>query len=175
MLNKTEILKKYKLDVNLYGMNATGHYTYAGDIRLSMFSIDNDIEMNDLSDFKLLDINIVKGDMLLNSNHLKTLHGCPEKIEGSFNVMDNDLESLIGGPKFVGVDFDCSYNELYSLIGSPDYVGRNMCCWDSKLITMVGCPENVVGNIDVRFNEISSMFGVPFSVDREKVTIEDVF
>ncbi len=55
---------------------------------------------------------IVKGNCLLNSNKLTSLHGSPRVVTEGFYCYKNNLSSLEGCPAEVGGDFCCTHNAV---------------------------------------------------------------
>ena len=54
---------------------------------------------------------------------LKSLEGCPENVQGFFDIDGNDITSLEGAPKFIFGNFYCSHcSKLKSLKGGPEQI-----------------------------------------------------
>jgi len=97
--------------------------------------IDCNINISDIS-LETLPIDLskvhVKGYFDCKNNLLKTLKGCPYKIDSYFTCDTNDLKSLEGGPVYVSGNYVCSNNLLTSMKGLAKYIGENLL-WSNNL------------------------------------------
>lgn len=62
-------------------------------------------------------------DFFIGNNGLKTLVGCPDRVENDFGCSWNDIKNFEGAPKFVGGDFSSRGNkQITSLHDFHKYV-----------------------------------------------------
>jgi len=71
-------------------------------------------------------------------NRLTDLQGCPEIIDGKFDVHGNNITTLKGGPKEVIYYFDVSNNKLTDLQGFPVLNNSTAYLFDNDLETFYG-------------------------------------
>jgi hypothetical protein len=71
--------------------------------------------------------------------NLTSLEGCPEVVNGEFDVDHNSsLSSLIGGPKEVGDYFSANHCGLTSLEGIPTRIGSSLYLNGNPLTSLKG-------------------------------------
>jgi len=111
-------------------------------------------------------IKIIHGSFNCSEQKLKSLEGCPEKVDGDFYCSHNDnLTSLKGAPKEVGDDFNCKWCNLKSLKYAPKKVGGNFNCNENNLIDLEGSPKIIEGNFNCSHNKLETLKGGPEFVD----------
>lgn len=98
-------------------------------------------------------IRTVEGDFYAPGYDLVSLEGCPEEVDGYFDVSYNELTTLEGAPEYVGKHFDCSGNKLISLKGCPKKIYSSFECNRNNLTSLEGCPEEVEGNFSIKNNK----------------------
>lgn len=92
---------------------------------------------------------------------LKSLHGVPHTINGSFHCYWGHFDTLIGGPKYVGGNYDCEGVGLTSLEGAPTHVGGNFNCSCNRLTSLEHCPSEIGKDLDCSGNKLTSLHGAP--------------
>jgi hypothetical protein len=92
---------------------------------------------------------------------LKSLAGCPQRIEGNFECNYNLLTSLKGGPTYVDGDYNCSHNKLISpLVGAPDRIYGTFMCQDNELTTLDGIPLIIDDGLYASNNDITTLHNI---------------
>lgn len=104
-----------------------------------------------------LNFNYITVDFYCYDNHLISLEGSPQKIDGHFFCYNNRLETLKGGPNEVGGAFSCDKNILISLEGCPKKVGSVFCCNNNDLRVIDYLPEKM-NNFEILYNPIECIF-----------------
>jgi len=128
--------------------------------------VDGSVNLYNMKLTKLpLKFNKVSDDFHCSCNHLTSLEGCPEEINGHFICSDNHLTSLKGCPKEIHGDFYCSYNKLTSLEGCPEKVDGDFYCSYNKLTSLEGCPEEINGYFYCSGNLLTSLEGCPKKIN----------
>ncbi len=129
------------------------------------FVIEGNLSMWDWHLEQLPDLSdvTVSGDFSCDSNPaLKSLKGCPKRVEGDFEcTMNFGLVSLEGAPEYVGGNFNCSINGFHSLIGAPKCVKGHFICSRNNLYTLDGISSEIGGDIDCSFNKLTTLDGLP--------------
>lgn len=120
-----EEIKKFLKDnyyINLKDCNIIA----GGD--LNIVNINNDLSPRKYK-FKTITNHLFKfgniaGSVDFSHCKLKSLEGCPENVQGFFDIDGNDITSLEGAPKFIFGNFYCSNcSKLKSLEGGPEQIG----------------------------------------------------
>ena len=78
---------------------------------------------------------IVKGDFYCYHNNLKSLEGCPIKVNGDFCCSRNKLTSLEYASEIINGNFDCSFNNLKSLKYTPKEIKGYFNCYGNPNLT----------------------------------------
>ena len=141
-MERDEFLKKY--NVLNYFIDDFDRVCVDGSVLL------NNIQLTEIP----FQFGVVKGDLNISENRLKSLEGCPMEVGGTFDCSSNLLTSLEYAPSKVGGSFYCYVNKLVDLQGSPSYIEGNFMAAYNKLKSLEGCPEDIYGLFDVSFNPI---------------------
>ena len=94
---------------------------------LNIVNINNDLSPRKYK-LKTITNNLFKfgnvaGSVDFSNCKLKSLEGCPENVQGFFDIDANDITSLEGSPKFIFGNFYCSNcSKLKSLKGGPEQI-----------------------------------------------------
>jgi hypothetical protein len=98
--------------------------------------------------YELTWISKVNGSMVIMSNNIKSLIGCPQHITGNFqvgNLTSGKFKSLIGGPKIVGGNYTCTAS-IESIEGSPDIINGDFDVHRTQLKDLSKGPSEVRGH-----------------------------
>lgn len=109
----------------------------------------------------------VEFDAVLNNRHYQAFSQLPvqfESVGGTLMISTNTLETLVGCPTEVGNGFDCDDNLLTSLEYGPKIVGTNYSCQENHLTNLVGAPRVVPGNFNCSNNPLESLEGFPSEI-----------
>lgn len=69
---------------------------------------------------------VVKGKFMLGTGWLRTLKGCPTRVEGDCIISEPQIGSFRGGPEYVGGYFNADSCGVTSLDGLPKFIGGNL-------------------------------------------------
>ena len=147
-------------------------YDFCKKYHLKDFIINNDGSVDvkgtvylDSRKLKLIPIKFgeVLGNFIVSNNQLKSLEGCPKKLDGDFIVNNNNLTSLKGSPNCVN-DFICDNNQLTSLKGCPNKVLGDFSCQNNKIKSLIHGPSVVDGYYLVNNNNLTSLEGCPSNI-----------
>lgn len=168
-------LKDYPpLDVEDYVR--TGMFTKEKDGSYSVLDSDKSLEliMNSVLNQLVQDgkffikFNRWVGDFICPTGILKSLEGCPKRVEGDFTCNYNDIEDLEGAPEYVEGSFNCSSNKLKSLKGCPREIGGGFFCTDNPLlVSLKGGPQKVGLSYVCSYNTLSNLEGAPSRIRRD--------
>ena len=75
---------------------------------------------------KQLKVDVVEGDLNLQTNLLTSLKNAPNDVEGDLYAGANYIETLEGGPEIVRGDYKIAYNKLKNLKGLAKKIGGNL-------------------------------------------------
>ena len=95
----------------------------------------------------------VGGTLMISTNSLKTLVGCPNEVGNGFDCDDNELMSLEYGPKIVGTNYSCQKNLLTNLVGAPQVVPSNFNCSLNPLESLEGFPSEIGNTLWISYSE----------------------
>ena len=85
----------------------------------------------------------VKGNFILDHEHLHDLTGCPINVMGNFSCVNCELTSLRGGPTHVQGFYSAAHNHLSDLVGAPQTVTRMMTVTDNPLTSLEGLSAGI--------------------------------
>jgi hypothetical protein len=97
------------------------------------------------------------GNVYCVNEHLTSLEGCPQIVNGDFDCSINDLQSLQYCPQNVKGDFHCSINKLQSLQYCPQIIKGDFRCSINKLQSLQYCPQIVKGDFYCSSNNLQSL------------------
>lgn len=69
---------------------------------------------------------VVKGKFMIGTGWLRTLKGCPTRVEGDCIITETQIGSFRGGPEYVGGYFNADSCGVTSLDGLPKFIGGNL-------------------------------------------------
>ena len=126
-------------------------------------NVDGDFEADymDLKDLYGIKFGTINGDFNVSDNDLRSLEGCPKKVQGYFSCNSNYLNTLIGGPDSVKGDYICSNNNLFNLnFIAKDFNG--LYASGNDLEYLGDLPQSIKGDFFINYNVLlKSLEGSP--------------
>jgi hypothetical protein len=107
---------------------------------------------------------VINGVFYCNENNLKSLKGCPKKVNDGFSCNRNFLRSLKYAPKIVLGEYYCGGNNISSLKGVPLIINGYFECSYNKLKTLKNGPKEVIGDFNCNNNKLTTLNGGPLIV-----------
>lgn len=69
---------------------------------------------------------VIKGKFMIGTGWLRSLYGCPTRVEGDCIISEPQIGSFRGGPEYVGGYFNADSCGVTSLDGLPKFIGGNL-------------------------------------------------
>ena len=106
------------------------------------------------------------------NNHITSLAGGPESVNGFFNVGGNLLSNLKNGPTIVTRNYYASHNPIVSLDGAPAEIKESFFCnyigsEVRPLYNLVGAPRTIGGKFQISHSGLLSLVGGPMRINGE--------
>ena len=127
---------------------------HIGNQKYLLLGIRNGFFIDDYSDIEIF------GEFDISNIGLKSLEGCPKKINGKFNCHSNNLTSLINGPEFVDGDYVVFMNNLKTVEGCPNELNGNFHLNSNRLSSFEHFPSIIKGNLFFVNNPITTLHDI---------------